>query len=281
MEICRLFGAAGRPFRALVRRTADAGKRAELERLKAELVEGDLKDPASLQRACVGARSLISTASSTLSRQEGDSIQTVDNQGQAALVDAAKLAGVEHFVFVSFRDNPEIQHPLTEAKRGVERHLRESGMAYTILQASYFMEIWLTPALGFDYRNAKARIYGNGNNKLSWVSYKDVARIAVAALGEPRARNVVLNVGGPQPLSPREVVRIFEEAGAAEIAEEHVTESQLQTQMSAANDPLQKSFAGLMLQYASGDAMDVADTLKLFPFQLISVRDYVAAQLTR
>jgi uncharacterized protein YbjT (DUF2867 family) len=280
-EICRRLSGTGRHFRALIRRTADVGKRAALEGLRAELVEGDLKDPASLRRACTGVRSVISTASSTLSRQEGDSIQTVDELGQMALVDAAKSAGVEHFVFVSFRDNPRIQYPLTEAKRAVERHLKASGMAYTILQASYFMEVWLSPMLGFDYANGKVRIYGDGNNKLSWVSYRDVAQVAVAALDAPRARNAVVELGGPQALSPREVVRIFEAAGAADIATEHVTEAALRAQMQDASDPLQKSFAGLMLQYASGDAIDMTDTLKVFSTQLTSVRDYVTAQLAR
>jgi len=186
---------------------------------------------------------------------------------------------VQHFVFVSFRDNAAIQYPLTEAKRTVEGHVKASGMAYTILQASYFMEVWLTPMLGFDYAAGKVRLYGDGNRKVSWVSYKDVARIAVAALDQPAARNAVLNVGGPQALSPREVVRMFEAAGAAEIAAEHVAEADLRAQLNSATDPLQKSFAGLMLQYASGDDMDMTDTLKLFPMQLTPLRDYVAAQL--
>src|SRR5438874_8008648 len=246
MEVCRRLKATGHPVRALVRRTSDAAKRMELQTLGAELIEGDLKDPASLRRACTGVQSVISTASSTLSRQEGDSIQTVDLQGQIALVDAARAAGVQHFVFVSFRDNAAIQYPLTEAKRTVEGHVKASGMAYTILQASYFMEVWLTPMLGFDYAAGKVRLYGDGNGKVSWVSYKDVARIAVAALDQPAARNAVLNVGGPQALSPREVVRMFEAAGAAEIAAELVAEADLRAQLNSATDPLQKCFAGLM-----------------------------------
>ena len=56
-------------------------------------------------------------------------------------------------MFVSFRENPAIQFPLTIAKRAVEHALKASGMSYTILQASYFMEVWLTPALGFDAAN--------------------------------------------------------------------------------------------------------------------------------
>ncbi|MGG7382841.1 hypothetical protein ACQ7B2_30260, partial [Escherichia coli] len=68
--------------------------------------------------------------------------------------------------------------------------------------ASYFIEMWLTPMFGFDYVNGRVRIYGEGTNPISWVSYKDVARVAVAAVDTPAARNTTLEVGGPQPLSP-------------------------------------------------------------------------------
>ena len=51
--------------------------------------------------------------------------------------------------------------------------------------------------------------------------------------------------------------------------------------MDAATDPLQKSFAGLMLQCAGGDAMDVTTSNRLFPFQMTSVRDFITAQLSR
>jgi uncharacterized protein YbjT (DUF2867 family) len=54
-----------------------------------ELAVGDLKDPESLNGACRGASAVISTASSTFSRQAGDSIETVDRQGQRNAVDAA------------------------------------------------------------------------------------------------------------------------------------------------------------------------------------------------
>lgn len=274
-EICRRLAEAARGVRALVRPASDRARRAELERLGVELVEGDLKDPASLARACAGAHAVISTASSTFSRQAGDSIETVDRRGQLALVNAAREAGVEHFVFVSFRENPDIHYPLTAAKRAVEHALKSSGMAYTILQASYFMEVWLTPALGFDAASGKVRMYGDGSRPISWVSYRDVARAAAAAVSEPAARNMVVEIGGPQALSQREVVRMFEAAGAGEITTESVAESALESQLNAATDPLEKSFAGLMLQCARGDEIDVTTSSRLFPFQMTSVRDYI------
>ena len=276
MEVCRRLRKDGKAVRGLVRVTSDAGKTAELERIGVELARGDLKEPASLESACTAITTVISTASSTLSRQQGDSIETVDQRGQIALIDAARSAHVEHFVFVSFRDNPRVQYPLTVAKRAVEQHLKDSGLAYTILQASYFMEVWLTPMLGFDFASGKVRIYGDGTNPLTWVSYKDVARVAAAAVDQPAARNATLAVGGPEALTPLEVVRMFEAAGTADMSVEMVNESDLSAQLQNATDPLQKSFAGLMLQYANGDAMDTSKTRSLFPFELTSVRDYAS-----
>src|SRR4029079_16889024 len=213
--------------------------------------------------------------------QSGDSIESVDERGQLSLVDAARGAAVRHFVFVSFRDHPHIQFPLTAAKRAVERAITSSGMAYTILQASYFMEVWLSPALGFDAANGKVRFYGEGANAISWISFRDVARAAAASVMEPAARIQIVELGGPQALSPREVVRMFEAAGAADISTESVPESALQAQLQTATDSLQQSFAGLMLMYASGDAIDPTVSNRLFPFQMTAVRDYITAQLAR
>ena len=278
-EICRLLTARGHKVRALVRSTSDPVKRGKLKELGVEFAEGDLKDGDSLDRACRGVSAVISTASSTLSRQTGDSIESVDRDGQLRLVDAARKAGVRQFIFTSFRNNPDIQHPLTDAKQAVTRRLKESGLDYTVLEASYFMEIWLSPALGFDYPNAKARIYGPGRNKLSWISFADVAQFAVAVVGSAAASKMVLEIGGPEALSPLEVVKIFEAASGRTFAVEHVPEEALRAQKAAAADSLQQAFAALMLSYAAGDAVEMRETLKAFPLRLTSVRDYAARAL--
>ena len=278
-EVCCQLVAGGKLVKALVRSTSDPVKVEALQRLGAALFQGDLKDRSSLDAACEGVTTVISTASSTLSRQPGDSIQTVDLEGQLSLVDAAKAGGVEHFVLISFRNKPDLQYPLDDAKRAVEQHLKASGLTYTILQAGYFMEVWLGPALGFDYANASARIYGEGHNGLSWVSYKDVAQFAVASLDNPAGRNAVIEVGGPQVLSPLEVVHIFEEVGGQQFSIEYVPEDALRAQKADATDPLQESFAALMLNYANGDPIEMEATLKAFPLQLASVRDYAEGVL--
>lgn len=262
-EICTLLRARGSRVRALIRPTSDAGRVARLRDHGAEFVPGDLKDRVSLEAACHGADTVITTASSTLSRQPGDSIETVDRQGQLDLVDAAEAAGVRHFVLVSFAP-VALDFPLQSAKRDVEARLQQSRMAYTILQPTCFDEVWLSPALGFDVANAAAQIYGGGHHRISWISAHDVARFAVAALDTPRALNAVIRLGGPEALSPLDVVQLAERITGRRFDVSHVPETALRAQYESATDPMEKSFAALMLYYAAGDVVDMAGPLRLF-----------------
>ena len=185
-EICRLLREQDKPVRALVRSTSNPETIARLKSSGAEIVHGDLTDPASLEAACRGVTSVISTASSTHSRQDRDSIDSVDRQGQLNLIEAAERAGARQFILISF-PSIDIDFPLQSAKRAAEDRLRRGRMTYTILQPTCFMEVWLGPALGFDPALGTARIYGAGHNKVSWISFHDVAQFAVAALGNDQA----------------------------------------------------------------------------------------------
>jgi hypothetical protein len=76
----------------------------------------------------------------------------------------------------------------------------------------------------------------------------------------PKARNAVIELGGPEALSPLEVVRIFEELQGRKFDVEHVPEEALSSSEKTASDPLQQSFAGLMLYYSRGDIIEHAGT---------------------
>jgi uncharacterized protein YbjT (DUF2867 family) len=276
-RVCERLRAEGQPVRTLVRRTSNPDKVNALRSLGCELATGDLKDPPQIQAACQGISALISTASSTLSRQTGDSIESVDLQGQLTLVNAARSADVRRFVFVSFRDDRTVQHPLTQAKRSVEHAIAD--LDFTSIQASYFMEVWLSPALGFDYIHGKARIYGSGSEPISWVSCRDVAEFCIAPALRSVGSRSFLAVGGPEALSPLEVVRIFEEESGRRFEVEKIPEAKLREQLESATDSLEKSFAGIMLQYAHGDAIDMRGLLESIPVRLTSVRQYARTVL--
>ncbi len=270
--ICRLLISKNKKVKGLVRSTSDANKIAQLKESGVEIVEGDLKDKGSLENALQGVSAIITTVSSTLSRQEGDSIQTVDDEGQINLVDAAIKANIKHFIYISFCELGEC--PLQTAKRKVEKHLVQSGLNYTILQPTFFMEVWLSPVLGFDYPNAKASIFGEGKNKVSWIAIKDVASFAVDSLDNDSAKNRIIELGGPEALSQLEVVEVFETAKGKKFELQFVPEEALKAQRDGAQDPLSKSFSTLTLGVVNGSEIDMISTLADFPIQLTSVADY-------
>ena len=278
-EVCQRLTRRGEPVRALVRATSSKEKVEALRSSGVELCVGDLKDAPSIVAACRGVTAVISTASSTLNRQPGDSIQSVDAAGQLNLVNAAKDAKVERFVLVSFRRTPGMSFPLGDAKAQVENAI--ASLNFTVIQASWFMEVWLSPALGFDYANAAARIYGPGTSPISWVSFRDVAEMAAVALRHPAAARKTIEFGGPEALSPLEVVARFERIGGKPFQLEHVSEKALLAQFEGAADPLQKSFAALMLGYSHGDAMNMAPVVDRFGIKLSNVDEYARSVLGR
>lgn len=273
--ICKRLAAMGAPVRAMVRPATEALRLEQLERAGVETRRGDLKDPSSLDALCEGSRAIISTASATLSRQAGDSIQTVDLEGQLALVEAARRAGVEHFVFISFPPR-EVSSPLQEAKLAVEQALRESGIPrYTILRPTYFREVWLSPALGFDFHNAQARIFGTGHGKVNWISFEDVSHFAVSALEHPGAWNTILELGAEEALGQLDVVRLFEERSGRPWRLEYIPEQTLREQLDEATDPLQRSFTAMMLNVALGGPVDPRPAMEAMGLRPSPLRDYV------
>jgi NADH dehydrogenase len=278
-EVCRRLVAEGESVRGAVRATSDDATVRRLQALGVETVQADVRDPASLDAACAGVSAVMSTVTCTRSRQPGDSVEATDLDGQLALVNAAACAGVSRFVYVSYSGHLTQDSPLTRAKRSVEQRIRDSGMAFTILRPTYFMEVWLSPALGFDAMNGTATIYGDGTRPISFISRGDVAAFAVAALRNPAAAGELLELGGPDALAPLQVVRTFEDAGGKPIAVQHVPVDALAQKYDAASDSLAKSFAGLMLDYARGDAIPMDDVRRRIPFSMTSVRDFAKATL--
>jgi uncharacterized protein YbjT (DUF2867 family) len=279
MEICRRLGSAGQRFSAMVRSTSNPAKKDVLRKLGGELVEGDLKNRGSLDRACAGATAVITTATAILSQQQEDTFETVDSHGQMQLIDAARVAKVGHFIFVSVSGNllKHGDNPLLAAKQAVENHLRQSGLIYTILRPTSFTEIWLSPHLGFDFANAKATIYGSGENKISYISLHNVADFAVASLSTPAAQNAVLELGGPETLSQLEVVRIFEDFSGRTFEKQFVLEEALHTRKAAATNPVERTFADLTLAAARGDRIDTGETFQKFSVRPRSVREHAKA----
>ena len=124
----------GWKLRALTRNPGSQAAR-DLERQAVEVVQGDLDDSASLERAVRGAYGVYSVQDywTIGARRE---VQQGKN-----LADAAKKAGVSHFVYSSVggaERHTGIEH--WETKWEIEKHIRQLGLPATILRPAAFME---------------------------------------------------------------------------------------------------------------------------------------------
>ncbi|MDI3405236.1 NAD(P)H-binding protein [Streptomyces cavernicola] len=174
------------PLRALTR---DAARSASLAAFPAgvEAVEGDFEEPESLKRALDGVRSLF-----LVSRLGPD----------AEVVAAARQAGVEHVVLVSSITAQTHPHlgPAQE-NLAVERLLKDSGMAWTILRPTQFASNALMWAASIrDGTPIRAPYADTG---LPTIHPADIASVARVALTEPSHCGRTYALTGPQPISAR------------------------------------------------------------------------------
>jgi uncharacterized protein YbjT (DUF2867 family) len=274
-QIVRRLLAKGENVKAIVRSTSNPDAVAALEKAGAETVVADLKDPSSLDVACKDVDAVISGVTAVTTAKEGDSFAATDGRGNKNLIDAAVRAGAKKFVFVSFDAKSLPAAPLSDAKVDAEQHLRESGLDYTILHPSYFCESWLGPMLFADPVACTARIYGDGNRKIRYVTVGDVAELAVQSLTNPAARNAVVTLGGPEEISQREAVAIFEKATGKKFTVTELSEESLEAQWQGATDPFQRTFSALMLGLARGFDSGVNPASDKFPMKMTSAREWI------
>ncbi len=207
-QIVQRLLADGRKVRVLVRPQSDYGS---LVQAGAEAVVGDLKDPASLHAACEGIEAVVTTANAA-GRGGEDTFQTVDDEGNHNLINAAVQAGVERFIFTSvLGSDPNSPAPLLRAKGITEERLRASGMTFTVTQADVHMDMLIPLVVDLPLSQGEpVRVVGEGRRKHSFVAQQDVAAFTVAALDHPAARNSTIVIGGPEPLSWRDIVGAVE-----------------------------------------------------------------------
>ena len=275
--ICRKLVERGGTVYGMVRESSAPAAVAELEAMGVTLVRADLASPESLREACSGCDSVVSGM--TAMGRAGESIEQVDRDGQLALVSAAADEGVERFVYVSFSGVIGKDDPLTLAKRAVERTLKHSGMTWTVLRPSYFMESWFSPQLGFDAAAGRARIYGAGREPISWVARDDVAAFAAEAVDSEEARNATLEIGGPEAIAPLDAVALFESVTGRRIEVEKVDEEGLRARLAASREPQERSLVALMLAYARGNAVPMADMAERFGLELTPLRHWAERTL--
>src|SRR5206468_2103066 len=92
--------------------------------------------------------------------------------------------------------------------------LASSRLDAVVLRPGKFMDIWFSPLCGFDVAARTATLYGDGTSPVTWIAAADVAEITARATHAHVAPGTY-ELGGPDALSQRDVVEIYEGATGA------------------------------------------------------------------
>jgi uncharacterized protein YbjT (DUF2867 family) len=225
-----------------------------------EMVTGDVRDAASVNRAMAGVRTVVS-AINGFGGPAALGVGVIDRDGNATLVDAAVRAGVEHFVLVSIQ-GASADHPieLFRMKAEAEARLKASGLAWTIVRPTAYQETWLQIVGRPLVETGRTRVFGRGRNPINFVSAEDVARIVDLAVTDTGLRAATIDVSGPENLTFDGFVDIVRAATGMTGTVSHVPLPMLRL-MSAFLRPFKPVLAGQMAASVVMDTHDMtADT---------------------
>lgn len=129
-------------------------------------------------------------------------------------IDAAKMAGVEHIVYISFYNNKkDATFTLSRDHYQTEKYIKEQGLKYTFLRDNFYIDFFLD--LCFEYGEIRGPA---GDGLVSAVARRDAADIVVAVmLNVQEYENKVLNLTGPRDLSMKDIVEVVGEKLGKEI----------------------------------------------------------------
>ena len=175
----------------------------------AELVYGDLTLPETLPSCFRGITAVIDA--STSRPYDLSTMKKVDWDGKLALIEAAKLANIQHFIFCSALNSEQFPNiPLLAMKQGIEIKLQKSKIPYTIFRLSGFYQglieqyaipiledlpIWIT----------------NENTSVSYMDTQDIAKFYLRALQLPKTVNKTFFLGGPKGWLSSEIIKLCEQ----------------------------------------------------------------------
>ncbi len=212
--IVRELASRGKPVAVLTRNAAKAATR--FPHIQVEYREGDVRDPASLAAAVQGAEVVIGCVqfpnSPMENRRRGYTFEETDAAGTERLVEAAKTAGVQRYLYVSGAGaSPDSKYHWFRAKWRAETAVRDSGITYVIFRPSWVygpedrsLNRFLTMSRFLPF----VPIIGVGGRQRLQPVFIDDLGWAVAEAGDNRAAdNRVFEIGGPEVLTMKEIIR--------------------------------------------------------------------------
>jgi NADH dehydrogenase len=190
------------PVRALVR---DPRRGTRLEAWGAELVEGDVTDPATLGAALAGADVVVHLVAIIQGRPVD--YERVMVRGTANVVAAAREAGTKRFVLMSALGTSEETKdtvPYFRSKWEMEQTVKASGLDYVIFRPSFVFgrDGGVLPTFVRLARWAPVTpIVGSGTRRMQPIWIEDVGAYFATAVDEPAAAQRTFELGGPDAVT--------------------------------------------------------------------------------
>ncbi|MFT4986686.1 MAG: hypothetical protein ACI8U0_002332 [Flavobacteriales bacterium] len=164
---------------------------------------GEITEPKSLSGVCEDIDWVFTSVGITR-QKDGLTYMDVDYQGNANLLNEAKLTGVDSFLYVSAINGDKLRHlKIFEAKEKFVDELKESGLDYTIMRPNGFfsdMKDFLAMA-----KKGKVYLFGKGNFKLNPIHGDDLAQVCVDKMSSDEKD---ISVGGPDMLTQNELATL-------------------------------------------------------------------------
>lgn len=227
--VIREFARQHVPVRALFR---DPAKARALHGLPGvELVEGDMLRPETLTPALAGVERIL-----MISSPRERMVET-----QCTFIDAAKRAGVPHIVKFSGKESG-IGFD-ADAFRGtrwheeIERYLAGSGLAWTNLRPSQFMQFYLPGTLTGVDPVRRELVLPIGDSRLSPVDIEDIAKACVGLLTTAGHEGKSYDMTGPEALTGAEIVERISAATGTRFSYVPVTLERKRELLAAAGYP--------------------------------------------
>lgn len=155
-------------------------------------MRGDLKSGLGLAAAVTDMDAIVHAATGARGSLTS---RATDVGGTQRLLDAARVAGIKHFLYVSIVGMEGVRYPYYRTKLAAEAIIRQGGVPWTILRATQFHDLMELFLRGF------SQVPGLTTIPFGWqfqpVDAKEVARRAVeAVLGDPAGQPE--DFGGPE-----------------------------------------------------------------------------------
>jgi uncharacterized protein YbjT (DUF2867 family) len=175
----------------------------------AELVYGDLTRPETIPPCLKGITAIIDA--STSRANELEALKKVDWEGKLCLLEAAKLANIQKFIFFSAQNVEQFKTiPLMKVKNGIEIKLKESNIPYTIFRLTGFyqglIEQYAIPIL----ENLPIWVT-NENTQVSYMDTQDIAKFCLRSLQIPQTTNQTFVLQGSKGWVSSEIITLCEQ----------------------------------------------------------------------